>query len=350
MHDLKDGGAQRAFVNLANAISAQGIETHLVILDEGLLITCVSDRVKCHRLNKKRVLYSFNEFHKKVSSIKPDYIVTGLLQNNIFICLYKIFFSFPGKIVVSEHSIPSLTDVSSESKLIKLSAQYRSLFYNKADLIIAVSNSSKIDLVQNYKIKNEKITVINNPVINDNFFYSKKATKVNSEFLFVSVGRLHSVKNHSLLLDALSLIKDKINFKLVILGEGPERTNIERKIIELNLVSHVELRGFVIEPFIVIKESDILIVSSKIEGFGNVVVEALACGVPVVSTKCFGPEEILDSEIYGQLCEHNSESMASAILKVSSAYFNEQELIDKSKNYLSSNIAKKYIEALQCLA
>lgn len=347
IHDLKDGGAQRCFLNLANELSRQGISVHLITLDKGALSDLLDPKVCLHVIGSKRVLFSFSSFNSVVKKIKPDFIITGLLQNNVFLCMYNIVYRYKGKIIVSEHSIPSYIDLSDESFLIKISSKFRAAIYKSANLVIAVSNACKDDLVRNFSIKSNQISVIHNPVINSDFIFENKKDKKSDTLNFCSVGRLHLVKNHRLLLESLSLIKNKLVFKLVILGDGPERNNIIGDIERLGLQDFVELKGFVREPFSIIKNSDLVIVSSKIEGFCNVVIESFACGVPVVSTKCHGPEELIDSDVLGELCDHEPKSMATAILKACSKKYDVKKLHDNSKYYSSENIAKKYLKALE---
>jgi glycosyltransferase involved in cell wall biosynthesis len=118
----------------------------------------------------------------------------------------------------------------------------------------------------------------------------------------VAVGRLSPEKDFATLLAAFAVLRDERALRLTILGEGPERKMLERRVRQLGLEDCVSLPGFVAEPVEWVARAGLLVSSSRHEGFGNAIVEALACGTPVVATDApYGPREILAGGRFGML-------------------------------------------------
>jgi glycosyltransferase involved in cell wall biosynthesis len=135
--------------------------------------------------------------------------------------------------------------------------------------------------------------------------------------VILAVGRLTKAKDYPTLFRAFSLVRQVRPAKLLVLGEGEERSNLERLAIELGIQNDVSMSGFVDNPFAFMAKASVFVLSSAWEGFGNVLVEALACGCPVVATDCpSGPREILDNGRYGRLVPvGDHEALAKAILE-----------------------------------
>jgi len=169
------------------------------------------------------------------------------------------------------------------------------LLYPKADLLFANSKGNAIDLENNFKIKN--IQVIYNPFDIDKIKEkSKESVNLKSGFNFVTIGRLDEGKNHQLLIKAMR----EIEGNLYIIGDGVLRGYLEQLIYTLNLTDRVFLVGKQKNPYKYLSKADTFLFSSNREGFPNVLVEALACEIPIISTDCkSGPREILapDSDI-----------------------------------------------------
>jgi glycosyltransferase involved in cell wall biosynthesis len=124
----------------------------------------------------------------------------------------------------------------------------------------------------------------------------------NEDPVILGVGRLNEQKDFQTLLRAFANVLKKRHAYLVILGEGEERSSLEVLSEELNVAHRVHMPGFVRNPYKYMARSDVFVLSSKFEGFGNVIVEAMACGCPVVSTNCrSGPTEILENGKWGRL-------------------------------------------------
>jgi len=180
--------------------------------------------------------------------------------------------------------------------------------YKNADAIVAVSAGVAADLADYIDVEREAIHVIYNPVI-DRELIRLSFEPVDHPWLcdpdipvVLAAGRLTEQKDFGNLLDAFRIVLDGMDARLIILGEGELRDALERKICTLGIQAKVSLPGFKENPYALMRRSNLFVLSSQREGFGNVLVEALACGTQVVSTDCqSGPAEILQDGKYGKL-------------------------------------------------
>jgi N-acetylgalactosamine-N,N'-diacetylbacillosaminyl-diphospho-undecaprenol 4-alpha-N-acetylgalactosaminyltransferase len=167
--------------------------------------------------------------------------------------------------------------------------------YPVADIVTANTEGAAKDLAENFGVPATKLEVVSNPfdLATIEKDCARGSAKKNGDFVFVTVGRLDEGKNHSLLIEAFARIR-RPGMKLRIVGEGPLRNELQRQIVALGLENDVTLEGAKRNPFAILASSDAFVFASRHEGFPNVLVEALACALPVISTDCpSGPGEIL---------------------------------------------------------
>jgi glycosyltransferase involved in cell wall biosynthesis len=195
-------------------------------------------------------------------------------------------------------------------------------FYPRADRVITVSRGIADELLARKWARPERVTTINNPVISDRIsaLASEPAPKLAREAsvpAIVNVGRLVPAKNHLLLLDAFKLVTQKRGAQLWLVGDGPCRADVEERIDELGLSDSVRLFGHVSNPLPIVRAADLFVLSSVAEGFGNVLVEAMFVGTPIVSTDCpHGPREILEGGLWGTLVPPgDANALGEAILE-----------------------------------
>ncbi len=221
------------------------------------------------------------------------------IQNNIdttlsfmnrpnYIALFSKIFGNASNIIISERSQPSLQHKRGMQGFInRILIKF---LYPKADKIIANSLGNSLDLENKFDV--HPVYTINNPFdLAKIHILSREYCEIaRKKFTFVTVGRLDAGKNHSIIIDA---IKD-LDAELWIIGEGPLRNTLQAKIKELHLEDSVYLLGRQDNPFKYLSKADCFVFSSNHEGFPNVLVEALACALPIISTDCpSGPREIL---------------------------------------------------------
>jgi len=233
--------------------------------------------------------------YKKFSKDNNIDISLAFMNRPSYVAIFSKIFGNRVYNIISERTTPSMI-YKEDNLLSKISKILIKKLYPKADLIIANAEGNRIDLIDNFGIDNGKVITI------PNLFDLDKIYKLSNEpinnidfnkFTFITVGRLDDGKNHKLMINAFSKLEDS-STQLIILGEGSNRELLALQIRELKLTNRVFLLGFDNNPYKYFSKSDIFLFSSRYEGFPNVLVEALACGLPIVSTDCkSGPREIL---------------------------------------------------------
>ena len=257
------------------------------------------------------------------------------------------------KIVVSEHNHLSLEAKRIPQLSVRLSPLAARLLYPLADGIVSVSQGVKEDLVKVTNLPKKRIDLIYNPVITPELFV-KAREKVNHPWfqpeeppVILAVGRLHQQKDYPTLLRAFVRVRQIRPCRFVILGEGPEKDNLNNLINELGIQKDVRMLGFVDNPYAYMVSSRVFVLSSAWEGFGKVVAEALAVGTPVVSANCdSGPAEILKNGKYGELIPvGDTKAMAEAILTVLAGNTKQVDT-DWLNQFKLENCTKKYLQVL----
>ncbi|WP_297762654.1 glycosyltransferase [uncultured Alcanivorax sp.] len=220
-----------------------------------------------------------------------------------------------------------------------------------ADKIVAVSDGGKQSLLDYYNLTDSKATTIYNPVIADSEELACKYRNNNKEKIrLVAAGRLTKAKNYYLMIDSFSVVKDRFDKEvfLDIYGEGELKDDLQ-KYIDLNCLNEsVQLKGFSEDLAAVFSQSDLFVFSSDWEGFGNVIVEALCAGIPVISTDCAsGPREILADGKFGRLVPVGNVDAFSAAIEEevnNPLFFSQNELRKHLENFREETVAQKYID------
>ena len=210
--------------------------------------------------------------------------------------LMKSMWGYKGKVIMCERTHQT-TMLQSHSKIYRWFSKFMVMFsYKRADLVLANSYAMQTDLIENFEIKTP-VRVIYNP-IDLNFIRTHKDEVPDfvfdkNVFHFVNVGGFRKEKNHLLLLQAFFILKN-LPCKLIIVGGGVMEEELKQKVSDLGLMDKVTFCGFETNPFKYVSRCDCFVLSSDVEGFPNVLIEALACSKPVISTDCSsGPRELL---------------------------------------------------------
>jgi len=226
--------------------------------------------------------------------------------------------------------------------------------YSNADIIIAVSKGVAQDIQDVTGISAKTIYALNNPTISQDIF-AKADEPLSHPWLtkqdiavILGVGRLVKVKGFDTLIRAFALVLAKLPSRLILLGDGRERSKLQKLCDSLGVHEHVDMPGFVRNPFPFMKRASVFVLSSLREGSPNSLIEALALGVPVVSTDCpSGPREILADGKYGSLVPpRNPEALARAIISVLSNPPDPDLLRYGAQRFQASTAAKKYMEVM----
>jgi glycosyltransferase involved in cell wall biosynthesis len=195
-------------------------------------------------------------------------------------------------------------------------------FYRWADAVVAVSQGVADELVHYVRIPAEKVRVIYNPIVTPELFRKAEEPLEHPWFregeppVILGVGRLTKQKDFPTLIRAFALVRQQRPARLMILGEGEERPQLEALVKELGIAEDVSLPGFVQNPYPYMKKAAVFVLSSRWEGLPTVLIEAAALDVPVISTNCpSGPAEILAMYSDQLVDVGDKDGMARAILK-----------------------------------
>jgi glycosyltransferase involved in cell wall biosynthesis len=232
--------------------------------------------------------------------------MASLIQANIMAGLAMTFARQQTRLVLRvENHMTAMSRESQHTRLMHIAYRAIGSVFPKANHIIAISSGIKTDLVEQFHLSPEKISVIFNPVLSpaaESVPAPHPWLKDKTIPVAVSTGRLHEVKQHHITIEAIKRLQDTAPVRLLILGDGPERDALESLIERRGLADRVCLVGFADNPSEYYAHADLFILASKHEGFGIVLVDALAAGLPVISTDCpSSPAEILHDGKYGHL-------------------------------------------------
>lgn len=304
--DLRGGGAERLHVILAEEFLRRGYRVDFVLLrSEGELLEIAPAGARIVGLGARRIREGFVPLVRYLRSETPDVLLAAMWPLTAMAPIAARLSGAKPRLVVSEHSnLTQSAAVRGPSDI--ANRRLGRWLYGAADAVVAVSQGVKDDLVARTGVRPARVRVIHNPARKPD-----PAAEGDRELLswwkagesaIIGVGALKPAKDYPTLIRAFVRVAERRDARLLILGEGQLRPDLEQLAADLGVSDRVRLPGAVLDPYPYMREADLFVLSSAWEGFGNVVVEALAVGTPVVSTDCqSGPAEILENGRYGRL-------------------------------------------------
>jgi len=359
--NLGGGGTERNAVNLVNNLNREKYAVSLVLgKAEGVFINEISKDVPIINLNASYTLGFFLKLIRYFYKEKPDIFISAFPHINIVSIMARDLSGAKAKVVITEQITVSILKRTARNLSRRLVARFIlpyliRFIYPRAEAIICVSRGVADDLSKIIH-SSDKIGVIYNPIaiseidklaqdsVDHPWFFDLKIPVI------LMVGRLNKTKDYLNLLKAFKLVIQKRPARLTILGKGPEEKKIKLFAYKLGLSDNILFLGFQENPYKYMKRASVFVLSSFHEGFGNVIVEAMACGTPVVSTDCMsGPGEIIENGENGILVPvANYKALAEAVLKVLDNPFLARKLSEQGKKraeYFSiERSVKKYEE------
>lgn len=324
---LGGGGAERVVVTLLKHLNRERFQPCLVLFEhkvdyavpEDVPIICFHKRSP---LDLPKLIWQLSQMYKKWS---PQVVLSVLSYPNIISVLAQILSSAKFKLLLCEHGVPTISSSNAKKQLTYLFNKWMyHRLYTRADKVICVSQAVANGIHRNFRIPVEKIRIINNPIdlkrisalthedIDHPWFSQKKVP------IIISVGRLSRVKGYFYLLRAFAQVSATFPSRLVILGgEGDETQALKELTKELGIEDKVAFLGFQRNPFKYLACSDIAVYPSLREAFPMVVLEALSCEIPTISTHNPGAAEIITDSVNGLLVPIANELMlADAMLRL----------------------------------
>jgi glycosyltransferase involved in cell wall biosynthesis len=349
---FRGGGAEKIAVLLANEVSSLGYAVDLVVAkNEGPYRDLVSSEVRILDLESERVIASLAPLIRYLRCSPPRTLLSLLNYANLVAIMAHKLSATTCRLVVSERNSPlHATQWLDRYILLPILTP---LLYPFADTLICISEGIRDVLLRKLKIPPHRLVTIYNPIdlrtVRDQAESELSDPWLDdpSENILVTVGRLVPQKDHKTLLRAMAKIPNHISWKLIILGKGTLEEELRDLASKLKIEGNIKWLGFVDNPYRWVARSDLFVLSSAWEGFGNVLVEAMACGTQVISTNCpSGPSEILEDGKWGTLVEvgdHNALAEAITHQLTMPAF---KDVRARSSHFNSAIVLKNYLEVL----
>ncbi|MHC5353691.1 glycosyltransferase [Myroides sp. LJL115] len=302
---FRTGGVERVTLNIINSLNFYELDVHLLIIEKGsnYLLPDLNSKVTVTELGFNSLRESTFSIKRYIDSVRPDYVFTSFNHLSVFFGMLKFIFNYKFKSIIRLNSLPSN----------KLKSNWRDSIYNlffrkiveKAYIVISQSSEMTREICEYYNIESKDVLTIRNPVDEESIL---KKSKEHIEDIFdkdyynlLSIGSLSSVKGFDLLIEAVKNLEKKgiNNYRLYIIGSNRE-TNEDYYTLLVNLINsykimdRVFLLGYKKNPYPYLAKCDAFVLSSRKEGFPNVVLEALVLKKPCLVTNCVDLKDVVD--------------------------------------------------------
>jgi glycosyltransferase involved in cell wall biosynthesis len=354
MPSLGGGGAERVMVTLANGFAERGLAVGLVLAKaEGPYLGEISKNVEVTDLGASRVLFSLPALVRYLRTARPRAMLSAGSHANVIAVMARHLAKVPTRVVVSERANFSASRQNATSWRSRGLAPMMRWAYRRADRVTAVSAGVADDLSDVIGLPRDRIKVIYNPVVSDTLFNRAEVAIAHPWFgdgtppVILGVGRLVAQKGFCVLLRAFAKVRASTACRLIILGEGGLRRELESLVQELNLSADVALPGFVDNPFPWMKRASLFVLSSEFEGLPNALIQAMACGTPVVSTNCpSGPSEILEGGRFGRLVPVGDEAALAGAMLAALRETSHPAVAARARSFSAERAVSSYLAAL----
>lgn len=349
-YTLEMGGAEKVLIDYLKVLKNK-YEIDLVLFNKkGELVSEIPKNVNVYELRKNNFQYALFRYvpffrKREINSIanKKDYdVAIGFFEGRSATWVADIKKKI--KRIAWIHNDVYKFDIGiPENEIIDS--------YNKMDMIVTVSEKAKENFCKKYDISQNKVEVLYNLIDEENIKQkANENVEKNSSFTFVNVGKMRPQKRQDRLVCIARKLKDDgFDFKIQIVGNGPEENKIKNLIEKLDISDKIELLGLKTNPYPYIKNADCFVLSSEFEGFGIAVKEALILGQLVISTKVTGVEEMLQSPKYGLITDNSTDALYQEMKKVLSGKIDVVKIKNNLKDYDSGNneVIEKLIDIIE---
>ena len=324
LQDLFGGGAERVMLTLAGGFADRGYDVDLVLVRaEGPRLADVPPNVRIVALGTRRTAHSILRLARYLRRERPQALLSALVHVNIAAILAARLAGGGPRVIVTEHNQATENAARARSVIIRFAHHAIGWIYPLADEIVAVSAGVAESLMAYSGLDRRRVSVIHNPVVTPALLEKALAAVTHPWFdpgqppVILGAGRLTAQKDFANLLRAFAIVRRRRPARLIILGEGPDRAALRGLIDRLDLTQDADMPGFDANPYASMSRAAVFVLSSAWEGLPTVLIEAMACGTPVVATDCrSGPADILVGGRFGELVPvADPTALAAAILR-----------------------------------
>ena len=359
------GGAEKAFRRLAQGLAEAGLHVDILVANASQAAPEGGpEGVRLIGFGQDRVMACAPGLVRYLKTESPHVLLSTLTHANVLaVWAVQYAHSAGTQLILREANTLSVEASQSPNVRGRSLPVLARAFYPCSEAVVAVSKGVAADLVDRVGIPRAIVRTIYNPTYDPQIKRRMEERPAHpwlsdgGEPIVLSVGRLTKQKRYDLLIRAVGLLRRERPIRVLILGEGEERPHLLSLVRELGIERHVSLPGFVSNPYPYMALSDLYVVSSSWEGFPNTIVEALACGLPVVSTDCpSGPREILDCRgpgtgRYGTLSPvDNVGELASAIRNELAHQRDSSVLVQRAALFSAERAVRSYLDLVYSLA
>lgn len=349
--DLRGGGAERVALTLAEGFLHRGHQVDVIVLRAaGELLTLLPAGVRLFDLRVGKMRRSIWPLASYLRRERPGALLAFMWPLTAIAVVSNLLARNRTRIATSDHGLLSEHYGAKPLTLAALRLTAR-LFYPCANARLAPSRAIAADLENLSGLPAGSIEAVGNPVP-PHAGTIPSADDIqrlwgDAEIRILSVGALKPEKDHQLLVRAFAAFAPAHNARLVILGEGGMRPDLEALAGQLGISDQVDMPGFCIDPSPYFASATLFVLTSQSEGFGNVLVEALAAGLPVVSTDCPGPREILENGKWGRLVPvGDSQALAHAMQDSLKVGVDRQKLMARAAEFAPDRITNAYLHRM----
>lgn len=356
LQSLEGGGAERAMVDLANGLRAEGLQTDFVVIrDEGPWRQLLSADVHLVAIRSRWALSGFVKLLHYLRWACPDVVVANGAAPIIFAMLTRWFtrrFIVIARIPTNLSA--GLSQVNLKWRIVR---RVQAALLPRADAIITNSKGSSEDIARTLPAAADSVHTVHNPVVRASVTHEASQPVEHPWFhspgtpIIMSAGRLEPPKDHATLLRAFALVARQTEVRLIVIGEGTERRNLVKLSHELGIAHRVDFPGFHRNPFAFMAKSRLFVLSSIHEGMPNVLIQAMACGTPVVSMDCpSGPREVLEDGRWGPLVPVGDvRALADAILATIDRPLPASSLTTRAAAFSAAVSIRAYVRLIEDL-
>jgi len=341
-------------LDIAAGLVEREVEVDLVLVKaSGHYREIVPEQARLIDLNSHRTAASLPKLVGYLRRERPKALMSTLVHANVIALSAMLLLRRRPRMVVRIANTYG-EELSAGSFKHRLALRLLKVMLPLADGIVCVSEGVSEDLRARVPAAAQKVETVYNPVVSSGLSKQSEEPVDHPWFndggppVILAAGRLTRVKDHATLLRAFARVTESRPARLIVLGEGPERENLLRLAESYEVSQQVDLPGFMTNPFAYMYRASAFVLSSRYEGFPNVLVQAMACGTPVISTDCrSGPAEILEYGHWGHLVPVGDwRRMADAILKTLDNPMSSEKLVSRASVYAAATSVDRYMAVL----